>query len=338
MSYMHPAALEARRKYLTRHDAWRFAPPGTPEAKMPGWLDPSMTRVRFEEAQEEEARAAEAASQEEFERELQQLRASHERLKAELAEINYELAWRRMCRKYGYTPNQQVDRKWDGQPRDEGGRYDFGKKPKLVSQPAAMRRGPSDKRPPLPLHIPIREPSNSQRERITISNSAQTGMSQVDETTEKLRKILEDVVNKVPAGIGADYGRRVHLEFAKAVRAANIRGIGSDGVEQTFPTDVPYGADESVRTDATFRDDARDPAAIFDVKTGRARLRPARVRQLREKVGAGPNIPVIEMHVLYGLSLKGRANQSMPAWFIIIRIWHPFLPDIADLVEGGGVF
>jgi hypothetical protein len=40
----------------------------------------------------------------------------------------------------------QLERKWDGQPRDEGGRYSFGKKPKLVSQPAAMRpRGP---RPP----------------------------------------------------------------------------------------------------------------------------------------------------------------------------------------------
>jgi hypothetical protein len=34
MSYMHPAALAARRKYWTRHDAWRFAAPGTPEAKM----------------------------------------------------------------------------------------------------------------------------------------------------------------------------------------------------------------------------------------------------------------------------------------------------------------
>ena len=57
MSYMHPAALAARRKYWTRHDAWRFAAPGTPEAKMPGWLDPSATRVRLKEAQEEEARA-----------------------------------------------------------------------------------------------------------------------------------------------------------------------------------------------------------------------------------------------------------------------------------------
>ena len=57
MSTIHPAALAARRKYWTRPDAYRFAPPGTPEAKMPGWLDPSATRVRLKEAQEEEARA-----------------------------------------------------------------------------------------------------------------------------------------------------------------------------------------------------------------------------------------------------------------------------------------
>ena len=67
MSYIHPAALAARRKYWTRHDAYRFAAPGTPEAERPGWLDPSATRVRLKEAQEEEARRQELVAQEEFE-------------------------------------------------------------------------------------------------------------------------------------------------------------------------------------------------------------------------------------------------------------------------------
>ena len=74
MSYIHPAALAARRKDWTRPDAYRFALPGTPEAEMPGWLDPSATRVRLKEAQEEEARAQQAAAQEQFEHELAQLR------------------------------------------------------------------------------------------------------------------------------------------------------------------------------------------------------------------------------------------------------------------------
>ena len=90
-----------------RADAWRLAPPGTPEAKPPGWLDPSMTRVRWQEAQEEEARAA-------FEAEVKAAQATQDRLWAMLAEIKYELAWRKLCRKYGYDPDQ---------PRDELGRW-----------------------------------------------------------------------------------------------------------------------------------------------------------------------------------------------------------------------
>jgi|SRR4051794_21069320 hypothetical protein len=132
MTYFHAAGLEHQRKRYLRADAYRFAPPGTPEAKPPGWLDPSMTRVRLKEAQEAEARRQAQAAQEELERKLRELRASHERVKAELTEIIYELAWRRMCRKYGYTPKQQLDHKYDGQPRDEGGRYSFGKKPEAT--------------------------------------------------------------------------------------------------------------------------------------------------------------------------------------------------------------
>lgn len=109
MTYFHPAAVTHRRKLYMRHDAWRFAAPGTPEAKMPGWADPSATRVRLKKAQDEEAQAEEA--------QVRVLRESHERAREMLAEIKYELAWRRLCRKYGYNPDQ---------PRDELGRWTSG--------------------------------------------------------------------------------------------------------------------------------------------------------------------------------------------------------------------
>ncbi len=109
MTYFHPAWLAHLPKQHAR-DAWRFAPPGTPESKPPGWLDPSATRVRLKEAQEEEARRA-------LEVQVAELRASHERARQLLAEIKYELAWRRMCRKYGYNP---------GQPRVPAGNPDGG--------------------------------------------------------------------------------------------------------------------------------------------------------------------------------------------------------------------
>jgi hypothetical protein len=104
MAWFDPRAVAHRRKIFTRHDAWRWAPPGTPEAKMPGWADPSATRVRLKEAQEEEARAA-------FEVQVAALRASHERARELLAEVKYELAWSKLCRQFGYTLVQQPDRK-----------------------------------------------------------------------------------------------------------------------------------------------------------------------------------------------------------------------------------
>src|SRR6476661_2703546 len=115
MTSFHPAWIAHRRQRFTRADAYRFAAPGTPEAKMPGWLDPSATRVRLKEAQEEEARAVFAV--EEAER-----RASHERARQMLAEVKYALAWRKLCFKFGYTPHQQEELKYEGQARTDDGR------------------------------------------------------------------------------------------------------------------------------------------------------------------------------------------------------------------------
>jgi hypothetical protein len=115
MSYANPIWLEGRRKYWSRSDAYRFAPPGSPEAKMPGWIDPWATRVRAKEAAEEEAAVAFAAD-------MAELGASHDRVRQMLAEVKYELVWRRLCRKYGYNPNQP--RVSAGNP--DGGRWTDG--------------------------------------------------------------------------------------------------------------------------------------------------------------------------------------------------------------------
>jgi hypothetical protein len=85
MTYFHPAWLEHQRKRFTRADAYRLAAPGTPEAKMPGWLDPSMLRVRLKEAQQEEARQ-DAARREALARSIEQARRDLDDLKREIAE------------------------------------------------------------------------------------------------------------------------------------------------------------------------------------------------------------------------------------------------------------
>ena len=91
MTYFHPAWLAHQRKRFTRPDAYRFAPPGTPESKPPGWLDPSATRVRWKEAQEEEARTREVARQEEFERELLRLHCEVKKLKLDHELVGLDL-------------------------------------------------------------------------------------------------------------------------------------------------------------------------------------------------------------------------------------------------------
>ena len=156
MTYFHPAWLEHQRKRYLRADAYRFAVPGTPEARPPGYLHPSARIAAFEEAQQEAAWRERAEREElqrsidwvrreleEVNRELAARRAARER-EAEAARIKCDIAWERFVQTYTRYAAQQkagIDRKWDGQPRDRG-RYSFGKMPKaLVSQLAAMRRG-----------------------------------------------------------------------------------------------------------------------------------------------------------------------------------------------------
>jgi|GEM_PF-6037733 len=105
MSTIHPAAVEHQRKRWIRPDAYRFAPPGTPEAKPPGYLHPWAAVARLEEAAEDEARARAVAEQDAFEREVLALRHDFAKLKLE-----YEL--RRFQQKY--SPDQ---------PRDDRGRW-----------------------------------------------------------------------------------------------------------------------------------------------------------------------------------------------------------------------
>ena len=86
---------------------------------------------------------------------------------------------------------------------------------------AVRRRGPGDRGLlPFPHISPGSNASKpeSPREPVTIVNNAQTGISTIDETTEKLKTILEKVVNTRQQGYGAEYGSAIHKDFADAVR------------------------------------------------------------------------------------------------------------------------
>jgi len=252
-------------------------------------------------------------------------------IKCQLAALRFETAlirYARACQKAGFRQDQP---RWP-KGSEEGGRWsgEGGTGSGQTTDLSAMRRKPP--MPGLPVHLPRFSPGTSSpatpREPVTIINNAQTGLSTVDETTEKLRTILEKVVSGRPEGFGPEYGKTIHYDFAGAVKSENLRGIGREGVEQTFgpdpdDRDVPYGFKGSIRTDVVLRNDTGDVIAIYDVKTGNASLGPRRVQQLRERTNAPPRIPMIEMHIQRGLSLKAQTEQGRYFWVITLRLWNP---------------
>ena len=283
MSYMHPAAIAARRKYWTRHDAHRFAPPVPPKSF-------ASRRIEQRKAEEEFASAAE---QDAFERELLQVRR-------DLAALKLELALRGVFHKY--SPDQpRVSR---GNP--DGGRWTNGVNA-MGNAAAADRSGGqilSDATPD-----PVKPGAQYAQTRVEISQ-ALTGQSQVDETTRKLAGRLAKAADRIPRGFGPIYGIAVHEAFKAEVRAGGVRGVESGDIEPTFGGTGRYGSKGSLRPDLVFRDDAGDIAAIYDVKTGGADMRASRANRLRDAVGVGPNVPVIQLHLDEGATLKCHRPQS----------------------------
>lgn len=124
--------------------------------------------------------------------------------------------------------------------------------------------------------------------------------------------VLLGLLNQVVDSVGpkgtlspTQYGTKIHTQFAAAVRA---EGLANVEVEQTFglTPNASYGEEDSIRTDVLLRDDTGDIIAIYDVKTGETRLKPWRVRELREMTDTTSGTYVFEVNPSRGVSLKYR--------------------------------
>ena len=247
----------------------------------------------------------------------QRLRTKCSQLQASLAFRRMQLAYARnlvALGKAGFNP---------AQPRVPAGHPDGGQWTRDGTVPARVRLadaspvispGPvmSDASPD-----PIRPGAQyaAGPTQITIHPSALTGISTIDDTTKRLVSTLAtvmDTVDYLPGLRPQEYGKLVHYAFAAAVRAGNFPGIGFFDVETTFGPDLDahYGSKGSIRTDVVLRNEVGDIMAIYDVKTGDAIIDQRRAAQLRAKTGVGPRVPIIELHVLRGVTLKGRLSIS----------------------------
>ncbi|MFZ1962196.1 MAG: hypothetical protein WAU78_01775 [Roseiarcus sp.] len=174
--------------------------------------------------------------------------------------------------------------------------------------------GSSDSRESTEFSVTLRQPSQpdqvlsdanpdpikagEQYAQIAIAKVPHTGDPRIDTTTDTLLETLAMIDAGIPRGVGPLYGTALHVAFANAVRALNLPGIGTEGVEQSFSLlDVAkYGAAGTIRTDVALWDDAqKNVIAIYDLKTGGATLSGGRVRDLMSRVPGGANAIVFEI-------------------------------------------
>ena len=171
-------------------------------------------------------------------------------------------------------------------------------------------------------------------------SNALTGFSDIDETTRQLSELLGTTMEEmqfIPEATPQIYGTAVHVAFAVRVRLAGLPGIGVLGVEQSF-----LGGDSAnraglpgiIRTDVVYRRVNGSIAAIYDVKTGGAALSPARVREIRQKTGVDSSVPIIELQVLRGASLKSTVVTDRSIGMVLARLWDTSLEGIPDPAAG----
>jgi len=156
---------------------------------------------------------------------------------------------------------------------------------------------------------------------IIIHPSAMTGTSSIDDSTRSLTEMLGnvmDVVEYVPGMSPQIYGIAVHTMFAATVRIQNFLGSGRWEVETTFGG-AYYGHKGSIRTDVILRNDSGDIVAIYDVKTGGAKIDAARAAELRAKTQSSSSVPLIEMHVM-----RGVIGKSAVAMIVYRKYWPAF--------------
>jgi hypothetical protein len=184
----------------------------------------------------------------------------------------------------------------------------------LLFGPASARRdagapsNPAFSQPPPPYQSPNDTAVDVWRPGVRYAadarNLAVTSDAVIDRNTEMLLDLLTASVHAMGEGVGPLFGTRVHVDFAARVKQMDLPGIGIDGVEQSFHLGeaMRYGAAGSIRTDVILRNAVGTPVAIYDLKTGNAKLTPSRIKELRDGARA-PNVPIIELRFQTGTAI-----------------------------------
>lgn len=107
------------------------------------------------------------------------------------------------------------------------------------------------------------------------ANGALKGAENIE---SKLQKAANGAADAVGEGSGAVHGTKVHTEFSKA----KIEGTTPE-VSYKNGQVVPYGTEGSKRVDRVVGN-INNPKAIYDLKTGNAKVTPRNVTQYQQHV------------------------------------------------------
>jgi hypothetical protein len=158
------------------------------------------------------------------------------------------------------------------------------------------------------------EDSQSVAARSAITEDAISRNPLINRTSITLVKTLAEAMDRVRREdyAPAQYGSRVHKEFADLLRQKGIEGIELVDIERSFGPQGPTycGSSGSVSPDVILRDQTGKIIAIYDVKTGERGLEQNRADRLRLLTGSRPDVPVFQLHPIRDLDYKGlRANH-----------------------------
>jgi RHS repeat-associated protein len=111
---------------------------------------------------------------------------------------------------------------------------------------------------------------------------------------DTLQQAANDARNTIGAGSGSVYGTKVHAQF-KDILDALGRGDLHTEVSYLGGREVAYGTKGSVRLDVVVGSKDK-PLAIYDLKTGSAKLTASRIAQIRQHLPPNyRNIPILEV-------------------------------------------
>jgi RHS repeat-associated protein len=114
------------------------------------------------------------------------------------------------------------------------------------------------------------------------NKSVMTGNAYIDEATTQLNTMALIAMAAAGDGKGPVYGTKVHSIFAELVRNSGRPDLHAE-LSFSFSGLIEYGFAGSIRTDVILGPDPERPVAIYDLKTGSARLNDRRVQEINSR-------------------------------------------------------